>query len=128
MILQTCEDLPLSLPFSDELNDFIFKFLTVQSITRLNLFHIAKHSWLQGGLNHEIKPHLSVQISTEVVPSNSDSSIRSQNNDREEKRYSPARSSGRMEGSSLPPIRPPKTPCVKNARKMLLNTNDEENE
>jgi len=141
-ITRTCASLPLAMPFSDELNDFLLGLLSVDSFARTSLHvHAGRHPWL--------KEQMDIAVEAEALENSKSTTSGSGNAGRPTLRFdippdsdestvdNDARLSARRladndkeRGSPtcglLPPIHPPaKTPCVNSVRKMMMLSRDE---
>ena len=108
----TCASLPASLPYSEECNDFLMtQFLVVDSSQRASLKTARKHVWLRGLMDNDADHRLSLPDITipgevqKISPRKTGVTLRSINTNL----------------LSIPSTRdPPKTPCVKDAKRMLV--------
>ena len=141
-ITRTYASLPLAMPFSDELNDFLLGLLSVDSFARTSLHvHAGRHPWL--------KEQMDIAVEAEALENSKSTTSGSGNAGRPTLRFdippdsdestvdNDARLSARRladndkeRGSPtcglLPPIHPPaKTPCVNSVRKMMMLSRDE---
>ena len=108
----TCASLPASLHYSEECNDFLMtQFLVVDSSQRASLKTARKHVWLRGLMDTDADHRLSLPDITipgeiqKISPRKTGITLRSINTNL----------------LSIPSTRdPPKTPCVKDAKRMLV--------
>lgn len=120
-ITNACQSLTSYLPFSEDLNDFLLNLLMIDSAERLQMRGIYKHSWLQGHL-HALADELP-PISTYNTVHFSETPLllvspRTLNNNNSERKNGI--------GRDLPLLgKPPKTPNVKNARRLLHDGDDD---
>lgn len=127
-ITQLCAQLPLALPFSDELNDFLLGLLSVDSFARSSLHHAGRHPWIKDLMDAAVEA--SVTAGSQGggraalrfdIPGDEDDDVEDDNARQSARRLADDSSNRGSLSGLLPPIHPPaKTPCVNSARKMMM--------